>query len=95
VGVSLAISKDFAVSKWRCPGSVLFGVACIICARAREGFPIAAPVPWSRNHRRHHGLRIGRAIATSRCGNQLNQRMYLILNVCLTNLAAIACHSVP
>jgi DNA primase len=29
--------------------------------RAREG----APVTWSRNHRRHHGLRIGRAIAIS------------------------------
>jgi hypothetical protein len=69
VGVSLTISKDLG-------GPVgwvgLFGVACIFCARAREGFPIAAPVPWSRNHRRHHGLRIGRAIATSRCGNQLN-----------------------
>jgi hypothetical protein len=33
------------------------------CARAREGFPIAAPVTWSR-HRRRHGFRIGRAIAT-------------------------------
>jgi hypothetical protein len=82
VGVSLAIPKTLAVSggvSLRCPGSVLFGVAGIFCARAREGFPIAAPVPWSRNHRRHHGLRIGRAIrathaicATSRCGNQLN-----------------------
>ncbi len=82
MGVSLAISKDLGgvqVAVFEVSGVGLFGVACIFCARAREGFPIAAPVTWSRNHRRHHGLRIGRAIrathaicATSRCGNQLN-----------------------
>jgi hypothetical protein len=74
-GVSLAISKDLGgvqVAVFEVSGVGLFGVACIFCARAREGFSIAAPVPWSRDRRRHHGLRIGRAIATSRCGNQLN-----------------------
>jgi hypothetical protein len=54
VGVSLAISKDLGGVGWgvlEVSGVGFFGVACIVCARAREGFPIAAPVPWSRNHR--------------------------------------------
>jgi hypothetical protein len=55
---TLAVSGGVGRSFWR-------RVHLLRASPRRVSYP--APVPWSRNHRRRHGFRIGRAIPCHSC----------------------------